>query len=107
MIFRKLVRPRGGCPQPRKTSGRIGTGGRVALTAWPKLYTLGIEHSGCNCERQTSAAIALIQAFAHFLAGLEKGNCLFVHRNKRPRARIAANPCVPVFHREGAEPTQF
>ena len=51
--------------------------------------------------------MALVQAFAHFLAGFEKGNRLFVYRNMRSGARITANPCVPVFHREGAEPTQF
>src|SRR5580704_16757377 len=104
MILRKLVRPRR-MPQPGKTPGRLGEGG-VALTAWPKHYTRA-EHSGCNCERQASAVKALIQALAHLLAGLEKGNRLFVHWNMRPGARIAANPCVPVFHREGAEPTQF
>src|ERR1700704_300914 len=114
MIFRKLVRPRGGCPKPTKTPGELGgrigranwEGGRAPLAAWPKLYPRAIEHSACNRERRTSAAIALIEALAHLLAGLEKGTRLFVHRNMRPSARIAADPCVPMFHRKGAEPTQ-
>jgi hypothetical protein len=51
--------------------------------------------------------MTLIQAFAHFLAGFEKGNRLFIHRHMHSRARIAADPCVAVFHGESPETAQF
>src|SRR5438270_8983461 len=57
--------------------------------------------------RQASTALALVQPFPHFFAGLEEGNGFFRDRNLCPRARIAANPSVPVLHRKGAESAQF
>src|ERR1700724_4221406 len=93
-------------PEAKKNAGPIGRGPRSSR-GLANALSRAIEPSACNCERQASAAIASIQALPHVLAGLEKGNRLFVHRNMRSGARIAANPCVPVFHREGAEPTQF
>jgi hypothetical protein len=62
---------------------------------------------GLQLRAASLAGTGIVQALAHFLAGFEKRNGFFIHRNMCPGARIAANPCVPVFHREGAESTQF
>jgi hypothetical protein len=50
------------------------------------------------------AAIAFVQSLAHFLAGLEKRNRLFIHRDMRASARIAPDSRVPVLHGESAKP---
>src|SRR5262245_24258985 len=45
----------------------------------------------------------LVQAFAHFLAGLEERHAFLVDRNARTGARVAAFARGPILHREGTE----
>ena len=48
--------------------------------------------------RQTSsAAMPLVETLTHLLTGLKEGNRLFVHRNMRSGARIAADSSIAVF----------
>src|SRR5882672_3086870 len=48
-----------------------------------------------------------VQAFAHFLAGLEKRHALLIHRNMRPGARIAPRTGWTVLHRKCPETAQL
>src|SRR5665647_2768650 len=52
-------------------------------------------------------ALGLVQALAHFLAGLEERHRLLVDRDMRAGARIAAGARWPVLDREGAEAAQL
>jgi hypothetical protein len=48
-----------------------------------------------------------IQAFAHFLAGLEEGYGFLVYGHMGPGSRIAARPGAPVLDGESPESAQF
>src|SRR6202008_2292540 len=52
---------------------------------------------------QFRVGVALVQAFAHFLAVLEERHRLLRHRHMRAGARIAAGARRPGLDREGAQ----
>src|SRR3954453_292440 len=63
--------------------------------------------AACAVRNASARLRAAVQAFAHFLAGLEERHAFLVDRNARAGARVAAFACGPVLHREGAEATQL
>src|SRR6478672_642420 len=48
-----------------------------------------------------------VQPLAHFLARLEIGHALGVHRDRFASARIAADACIALSRRKGAEAAKF